>query len=371
MPSVAFLETPPQPMHIEWLHVRNVRNLSELRIEPAPGLNLVCGPNGSGKTALLEAIYFLGRCRSFRTAAIQRVIRNQQRELQVSAGLLFTDQRRIVTGVERSRTALNIRYNNTTVHKVSEQAAQLPIITIIPESHRLVSGSPIYRRRWLDWAMFHVEPHYINLWRDYYKALKHRNSLLRSNRIEQLGVWEQAMARAAEAMTAQRTAFINELATAMSAAARRLQITQTTLEYECGWQADMELASFLAKQRKGDQERGTTRQGLHRSDMTIRHEGREVGHFYSRGQIKLCIIALSLALDSVFRKRTGRIPVILADDLPAELDGEGLLRVVGGLVGQGSQVFITSTDLIPGVSQQPLKLFHVEQGRITDPVTGI
>ena len=352
-------------MHIEWLHVRNVRNLSELRIEPAPGLNLVCGPNGSGKTALLEAIYFLGRCRSFRTAAIQRVIRNQQRELQVSAGLLLADQRRIVTGVERSRTALNIRYDNTTVRKVSEQAAQLPVITIIPDSHRLVSGSPVYRRRWLDWAMFHVEPGYINLWRDYYKALKHRNSLLRSNKVEQLGVWEQAMARAAMAMTAQRTGFIGELAAAMDNAAQRLQIAQTTLEYECGWQADMELASFLAEQRKGDQERGATRQGLHRSDMTIHHEGKEVGHFYSRGQVKLCIIALSLALDTVFRNRTGRIPVILADDLPAELDQKGLPRVVEELAGQESQVFITSTDRIPAASHLPVKLFHVEQGQVT------
>ncbi len=355
-------------MHIEWLHVQNVRNLSDLRIEPAPGLNLVCGPNGSGKTALLEAIYFLGRCRSFRTGAIQQVIRYQQGSLQVGAGLRQTDQSRVVTGVERSRTALTIRYNNRTVRKVSEQAAMFPVITLIPESHRLVSGSPVYRRRWLDWAMFHVKPDYIDTWRDYHKALKHRNSLLRTNRAEQLGAWEQAMWRAAKTMTTQRTGFINELAEAMGNAAQRLQIPVTTLEYERGWPADTDLDRFLQEQRKGDMERGVTRQGLHRSDMTLRQDGKEIGQFYSRGQIKLCIVALSLALDCVFRNRTGRAPVILADDLPAELDGKGLTRVIDALAEQDGQVFITATDSLPAAERKPGKMFHVEHGHITDPV---
>ena len=158
-------------MHIEWLQVRNVRNLSDQRIEPGPALNVICGPNGSGKTALLEAIHILGRCRSFRTPGINRVIRYQQKELQISAGLRLPDRTLVVTGVERSRTALNIRYNQRTVRKVSEQAALIPVITVTPESHRLVSGSPVFRRRWLDWAMFHVKPDYIETWRDYHRAL--------------------------------------------------------------------------------------------------------------------------------------------------------------------------------------------------------
>ena len=353
-------------MQIQWLHVRNVRNLSDVTIEPAPGLNMVYGPNGSGKTALLEAIYFLGRCRSFRTGAIQRVIRYQQSELQVSARLRLAQGSPVATGVERSRTALTIRYDNRTVRKVSEQAALIPVITIIPESHRLVSGSPVYRRRWLDWAMFHVKPGYIDCWRDYHKALKQRNSLLRTNRNEQLGAWEQAMWRAAKNMTEQRTGFISELAEAMTIAARRLQIPDTTLEYDCGWQADVELDEFLAGQRQGDMERGTTRQGLHRSDMTLRQDGKEVGHFYSRGQVKLCIIALSLALDRVFRSRTDRPPVILADDLPAELDEDGLQRVLSALSEQENQVFITTTSQLPVATRLADKMFHVEHGRVRE-----
>ena len=349
-------------MHIEWLQVRNVRNLSNLRIEPAPELNIVCGPNGSGKTALLEAIYFLGRCRSFRTSGINRIIRHQQKELQVSAGMRMPDQSLVVTGVERSRASITIRYNNRTVRRVSEQAAQIPVITITPDSHRLVSGSPVYRRRWLDWAMFHVEPKYIETWRDYYKALKNRNSLLRRNKVEQLETWELAMCRAAEIINVQREAFIAELSDEMARTAKQLELPLVTLEYERGWQTGTDLARFLATQRKGDMERGVTRYGVHRSDMVVRQEGRDIGHFYSRGQIKLCIIALSLAQESAFRHRTGRSPIILLDDFAAELDVSGQRRVIELLAGLGGQVFITTTGKIPTSSHYKQKMFHVEHG---------
>ena len=350
-------------MYIEWLQVRNVRNLSDQRIEPGPVLNVICGPNGSGKTALLEAIHILGRCRSFRTSGIHSVIRYQQKELQISAGLRLPDRSLVVSGVERSRSALNIRYNHRTVRKVSEQAALIPVITITPESHRLVSGSPIFRRRWLDWAMFHVKPDYIETWRDYHKALKSRNNLLRKNKADQLAPWEQAMWQAAKDLTIQRNAFITELSEAMETALRQLHIPQTTLEYDCGWPAGVDLDRHLAEQRRGDMERGVTRHGLHRSDITICQDGREIGHFYSRGQVKLCIAALSLALDCVFRKRTARSPIILVDDLPAELDHTGQQRIVQALAGQGGQVFITTAGELPSLKEMPSKMFHVEQGR--------
>ena len=351
-------------MYIEWLQVRNVRNLSDLRIEPAPGLNVICGANGSGKTALLEAIHILGRCRSFRTPGIDRVIRYQQKGLQISAALRLPDLSQVVTGVERSRANLHIRYNNRTVHRVSEQAALLPVITVTPESHRLVSDSPGYRRRWLDWAMFHVKPDYIRTWREYHKALKNRNSLLRQKKIDELGSWERAMGGAAKVMTAQRTAFISELSEAMEATIQQLGIPATTLEYDCGWRTGVDLDRYLAEQRRRDLETGTTRHGLHRSDITICQDGREIGHFYSRGQIKLCIAALSLSLDSVFRKRTARNPIILVDDLPAELDQTGQQRIIQALARQAGQAFITATGILPSVNHVRVKMFHVEHGRI-------
>ena len=351
-------------MQIEWLQVRNVRNLSNLRIDPGPQLNIITGPNGSGKTALLEAIHFLGRCRSFRTSGVNRIIRYRQKELVVSAGLRLPDRSQVITGVQRTRTTISIRYDNRTVPRVSEQAAQIPVITITPDSHRLVSGSPVYRRRWLDWAMFHVKPDYIDTWRDYHKALKNRNSLLRKNSVEQLGTWERAMAQAAEKINSLRDAFISELAEELVHSAGQLEIPLAAPEYERGWQPGVGLEQYLAQQRKGDLERGMTRHGIHRSDIAIREEGRDIGLIYSRGQVKLYIIALALAQDSVFRRRTGRNPVILVDDLPAELDDASQRRVIEALAQRGGQVFITATGGIPTGAREQQAMFHVEQGRI-------
>ena len=349
-------------MHIEWLQVINVRNLSNLRLEPDPSLNIITGPNGSGKTALLEAVHILSRCRSFRASAINNVIRHQQKELQVSAGLRLPDQSTVVTGVERSRGTINIRYNNRTIRKVSEQATQVPVITITPDSHGMVSGSPVFRRRWLDWAMFHVKPSYIETWRDYHKALKNRNSLLRKNDVEQLEIWEQAMWLSARIINAQRREFIAEISDEMADTTQHLKIPQVELVYEQGWQSGVDLDRFLAQHRKADLDRGITRHGIHRSDIVIRQDERDIGHFYSRGQIKLCIIALSLAQDRVFRHRTGHSPIILVDDLQAELDVTGQHHVVEVLARQGVQVFITTTGKIPSNKQTRSRMFHVKQG---------
>ena len=212
--------------------------------------------------------------------------------------------------------------------------------------------------------MFHVKPNYIETWRDYYKALKNRNSLLRRNKTEQLEAWEQSMSRAAEIINAQRNTFINELSNEMIRTAQQLKIPAATLEYDSGWQPGEDLAQVLATQRKADLERRVTRYGAHRSDLMIRQEGRDIGHFYSRGQIKLCIIALSLAQESVYRHRTGRTPIILLDDFAAELDVGGQQRVIDVLSNLGGQVFITTTGKIPPRVQKKQKMFHVEQGEI-------
>ena len=351
-------------MYIEWLQVRNIRNLSDVRIEPGPKLNVISGPNGSGKTALLEAVHFLGRCRSFRTVGVNRVIRHQQERVRVSAGLRMPDKSLVVTGVERSRGIISIRYNNRDVRRVSEQAARIPIITITPDSHRLVTGSPVYRRRWLDWAMFHVEPEYIEAWRNYHKALKHRNNLLKQNKDEQLESWERVMTQAAEKINMQRQTFLDELSDELVWVGHQLDIPLPSLEYDCGWQKGVALDQCLTGHRRKDLERGNTRYGVHRSDLLISGDGRQIGHFYSRGQIKLCITALSLAQSSVFKRRTGRIPILLMDDLPAELDEDSQSRVIQGLAGHGGQVFVTTTGETKAIEHVQKKMFHVEQGRL-------
>ena len=352
-------------MRIEWLHVRNVRNLGDVRIEPDPRVNVISGANGSGKTALLEAIHLLGRCRSFRSAAVSSLIRRQQSELQVCAGLQMPGSPAVVTGIERSRGALTIRYDNREIHKVSEQAARVPIITFTPSGAELITGGPKCRRRWLDWAMFHVEPDYMDVWRAYHRALRHRNSLLKKRACIQLASWEKAMSTAAARLNRFRLAFLNELCEALIGETQRLSAPGISLKYQHGWPAETDLQAYLAECRHGDLERGVTRYGLHRSDLQFNSEDRPMAHFYSAGQIKLALAALLLAQAGIFKRRTGRNPILLIDDLPAELDEAGCVSVVERLSGYEGQVFITTTarSLVEAGIQQ--KMFHVEHGQVT------
>lgn len=349
-------------MYLEWLQVVNVRNLCAVKIEPVAGINVLFGPNGSGKTALLEAVSILGRCRSFRVAAIERVIRHQQEKLRVSAGLRLADDSSVVTGVERGRNELSIRYANRSVRRASEQAARVPIITFAPDSHRLVAGGPARRRRWLDWAMFHVEPGYLETWKSYYRALKHRNKLLRQRSNGQLAAWEWSMRQFAEKIDAQRRVFLDGLVSAAAEPGQRLGLSPLSLEYDSGWRTDSTLDQCLAEHRRKDMERGNTRFGVHRSDVLVNAAARRIGHFYSGGQVKLSLLALCLAQGRVFKQRTGRMPILLLDDLAAELDETSQERIIRELAEYDGQVFITATTGGDALKSACQKMFHVEHG---------
>ncbi len=260
---------------------------------------------------------------------------------------------------------MSIRYNDQDVRRVSEQAARIPIIAVTPDSHKLITGSPTYRRRWLDWAMFHVEPEYIESWQNYHKALRCRNNLLKQNQEAQLTPWERAMRLMADLINIQRQAFLNELSRELVWAGQRLNIPLPKLEYHCGWQEGVALDQHLEECRKEDLERGNTRYGLHRCDLLITENGKQIGHYYSRGQVKLFITALSLAQVNVFKRRTNRQPILLVDDLSAELDGDSQSRIIQTIIEHGGQVFITTTKEAITVDLAQQKVFHVEHGRFT------
>ncbi|MGI9228662.1 MAG: DNA replication/repair protein RecF [Gammaproteobacteria bacterium] len=352
-------------MQIEWLQIRQVRNLLDVELQALhPGINVFYGPNGSGKTAILEAIHCLSRCRSFRTARIDRVVNHQFPILQVSAGLNHADFGKVTTGVERGNGHINIRFNNASVNRVSVQAAQIPILTITPDSHELITGSPGHRRKWLDWAMFHMEHNYVEQWRSYHKALKQRNHLLKAGQQQGLGAWESRLEEAAIAINQARQAYLGELLQQLRRVCEQLGVICPQVDYEQGWPAGRELGACLQENRGMDAKLGRTRWGIHRSELAIKADEGLVAHSYSRGQIRLLINALSWAQAQVIHHRTGSPPVLLADDLLAELDQAAKQQILGIYQAYTGQVFITTTH-DPLVMNLPEgKLFHVEHGQV-------
>lgn len=148
---------------------------------------------------------------------MMEVISHEKDSFLVTANLNRTRSTLVRTGIEKRPGKTIMRYDGEIIKKISEQARNLPIILITPDSHRLITGEPRQRRHWLDWGMFHVKPDYLDLWRDYHKSLRHRNMLLKNNNTDsrQLSVWELAMSDTAARISNLRRDFIVQIQAVM------------------------------------------------------------------------------------------------------------------------------------------------------------
>src|SRR5690242_20109979 len=183
-------------MILSELTVHNLRCVEDAELSLDPRRNLIWGSNGSGKTSLLEAIFLLGRGRSFRTRNSERLIRHGQSRLTVfgrTSGVPATD-----IGVQVVRSAgTTARVNGSTVASLTELSQAFPVQVIDPGVHKLVEEGGFRRRRWMDWAVFHVEPGFADEWVRYTRAVKQRNAALRREP-SQAPAWDREIARLGE-----------------------------------------------------------------------------------------------------------------------------------------------------------------------------
>lgn len=355
-------------MKLELLYIDQVRNLNNLQITPSPQINLITGKNASGKTSILEAIYLLARGRSFRTPRIQDVIQHDKKKITVTVKINNEVEGHVFSGIEKEHGQQTIKYAGNKVKTTSEQARNIPIVLITQESQQLITGGAKNRRHWLDWAMFHVEPEYLESWKDYMKALRQRNALLKNqvkNRDLYRG-WEQAMVESGGYLYKTRESFIEQLMESATEIFSTVFEQQILLKHMRGWSDKKELANALIDSWEMDLNTGYTRAGPHQADVKIINKNKEIDAVFSRGQIKLFVSLLMLAQAQVFAHRIGRKPIILVDDYSAELDSVASEYLLNFLFDGGYQSFITSA-VKPerGVFGTNGQLFHVEHGVIT------
>lgn len=358
-------------MRLTALDVRDLRLIRAAALEPDPAVNLLLGPNASGKTSLLEAIHILATGRSFAASRTARVVRVGAGPLRV-VGRVQRDGDGTIhrLGIERGISgAARMRVDGGPAERVAELARLLPVVAIHPQSHELIMGGPGERRRLLDLGLFHVEHRFHDLWQRYRRALSQRNVLLRNRAVEsELGPWEMELARTGEQLDEFRRRYVDSLAHEVSALAPALfgDAVALDLEYRRGWQEGEGLAAALARLRRRDIEQRVTGMGPHRADLVLRIDGRDVRQRISRGQQKLLVYLLRLAQARQLAGAVDGSCVLLLDDLPAELDAERRARVMAAAVSVGAQCFVTaleesSVPLPEGVSST---MFHVEQGEV-------
>ena len=348
-------------MSLDQLSIGGLRNLSAVDLQPAAGLNWLQGPNGAGKTSVLEAIYLLARGRSFRSQRLAAVIQHGADQLRIVARRRDNQSR---LGVERSASAWRGRIDGHDSQRQSQFAATLPLVLVEPDSHRLVDGGPEYRRHYLDWLLFHVEPDYLALWRRYARYLRHRNAALKAAAADAvLNAIETPMIAAGEQLNELRSRHAEAILASLTGLAEDLCLRlpgAVSLRYRAGHPADCPLAEALPASRQRDRELGYTRTGPHRADLVLGCAGRPAAEELSRGQQKLLALLLLLAHLRQVARHSALAPLLLLDDPASELDAPHLAVLLEWLEQQPIQVWVTATAPCP----RSATVFHVEQGEI-------
>lgn len=377
-------------MNISKLQVQAFRNLASLNIYPS-NCNIILGNNGSGKTSLLESIYLLSRGKSFRHHQPKNYIRYGYEKTVVFAELNADVSHTIA--IEKSQNAnTQLKYQGQIIQTQSEITKCLPTILFEPNNLNNLENGSQYRREILDWLVFHVEQQFYPQWVMYQRLLRQRNILLKKiNHLsyfyqQEIMAWDRQLANSAQVIHSLREkvlcqwqhTFAEQVHIFLPEYADKLR-----LKYLAGFDIEQDLAKVLYERLSADMEMGYTRVGCHRMDINVMLDLEQVDEdgqqfkrslpavdMLSRGEKKLLMLALRLSQLPLLNA-VGKLPLVLLDDITAELDSQALKILLKGLKQFNSQLFITSlTDkilpLVEEIWQNDVKVFHVEQGKVVE-----
>lgn len=325
-------------MILAQLQIQNLRNIESARFDFHPHLNVIVGANGSGKTSILEAIYLLGSGHSFRTREISPLIRYETDSLTVFAR---TNDEQSVSIRKSTSSPTVVRLNNYPCQSSSELARFLPCQVFYQDLFQVIDAGPANRRSLLDWGLFHVEQNYHPLWKDYRRALKQRNRLLKQKAVRKyVEPWNLLLDELANKLNHFRARYFANLAVEFEKLLSQLTDLQCNLHYYKGWDrkgTNRSLAAILADSYPLDLQRQYTQYGAHHADLYIEANDRAAKQNLSRGQQKIILVALKIA-------QTLLMPtpcVFLCDDLSSELDAHHLVRLLSLIEQTRGQFFIT------------------------------
>jgi len=398
-------------MYLKHLSLTNFRSLTRLDMEFPRQVVLLVGGNAQGKTSVLEAIYFLAAFTSFQTHVDRQIVNFHEAKNPLAVTRLVADyqrgkakhhlEARLIlepTGVNGQRLRKEILLNGVKKH-VSDMMGHFNAVIFVPQMSQIIEGGPDERRRYLNLALAQTVPAYARVLGEYNQALTQRNALLkllydRNGDANQLQVWDETLARLGAQIILWRIQAVQEIE--RFASRIHNELTRGTeilrLAYEPAYdplpkpnlqlglkldtpidRSALELdeiqRGFLARLKniRGEEiARGVTTIGPHRDDLRFIINKADVSDYGSRGQTRTTLLALKLAEVEWMKERTGEWPVILLDEVMAELDVNRRVDLLK-YVGKGEQVLFTTTDtnlFTPGFIEQVV-IWDVQGGVVT------
>lgn len=352
------------------LNARGFRNLETLSFEPGPQFNVIHGDNGAGKSNLLEAIHYLGALKSFRGAKADDLIALDSDRALLDATLTggpAPHQLRVeIDRVERRRLLLDGKRPRST--SVWHQTVRM--VLFHPGDLVLAAGAPDKRRAFLDRMLEQMDPIYSSTLATYEKALRSRNRLLKDERADRRSIraYDAILSQAGGVIGQARRQLIDDLAPRVVRAFTAVFAGDTPLEVRYLPRIEPtedRIAEALERAFDKDRARGFTADGPHADDLELRLHEVGARHHGSQGQHRTIVLALKTAELDLLSERTGRVPILLLDDVSSELDRSRNRRFFEVLSHAGGQVFLTTTHPEFILLEDDRIDFHVVSGRVT------
>jgi DNA replication and repair protein RecF len=359
-------------MRIKRLKVSNFRNFSQLEVAFSAGANIFHGPNGSGKTNLLEAIFVLSLGRSHRGAQEAVLLKQGETVYRVS-GVIGNDEEHEVAVAYQRGARKKITIDQVPV-KIAELYERHCVVTLGPEDSAIVSGSPSTRRNFLDLYLSQSSPDYLDRLITYHKALAQKNACLKSELDP--APFNELLLDSGAAIMKHRSAFLNELQPA--AAGYYADISgggRFTLVYRPSVPMTAEPATVeqlkhafresLQENEARERVMKISLVGPHRDDVHLRIDDYPARTHGSQGEWRTAAIALKLAVYNLLAARRKSPPVLLLDEVFAELDQHRTEQLVNA-IGKLGQLFLTTAVEPPAPWRQDSRRFKIINGAIRE-----
>ncbi|OYY75075.1 MAG: hypothetical protein B7Y40_01230 [Gammaproteobacteria bacterium 28-57-27] len=355
-------------MIINSLHLENLRNIKSASISLGEGVNVFLGVNGSGKSSLLESAHVLATGKSFRTSKIDNLKNFDSDYFTISSNIKRNGLIKTV-GFRKDKSSFDIRVNAKNVNRLSELALNFSLVTFHSNSIFLIEGEPQYRRRYIDWWLFHSENKFYSEWLRYQKLLKQRNAALRKE-ISYMHVWEESLAESGEILNLFRKSAVeilmDELISLINNNNYSSLLSGFSWQYNYGWPKDETLASSLKRNRQRDIQYGFTSVGPHRSDLRFLFHGKDAKDMLSRGQQKTLSLLMLMALASIHKKLLNETPAFMVDDISSELDSAHRYNLIEQIIDFGGQLLLTAIDEndLKIATSTPISKFVLQEGEV-------
>ena len=366
-------------MHLKNLFLLNFRNYQETKIIFHNGINVIYGENGSGKTNILEAIYFLALTKSFRTNSERHLVFNNQDMFRIKGEFENTQGRVIDCSIAYALTeGKRLVVNSQKFLKFSDYIGEVPTVLLEPSDLTLSQGSPYQRRRFIDLLLCQSHKLYLHHLMQYNRSLKQRNQILQSEKFDQqiLYSWEENLIKNGMEIIKKRRETIEYLSetvknyyTLLSNKDDKIKIVyQSNVEEKNNQTLESAYRQQFDMNRASEIEAGHTKVGPHRDELLFLLKGKPMRIHSSQGEHKTFVIALKLAEFFYLQKHRSETPILLFDDIFGELDANRIQLMLNQLSDFG-QVFVTTTskNFFNKVEEfsKPVQYFNVQNGEVT------